>query len=274
MEATFVLDASSVLLLFAVGACAGFIDAIAGGGGLLSVPALLASGMNPAQALATNKLQSSIGAITAAWNFYRRGHIDLRLARASILFTALGAAGGALTVQQVDPAFLKAVIPWLLVAIASYVLMSPKLGDDDAHARLGPLSFAAGVGLSLGFYDGFFGPGVGSFLVFAHVLLLGYNLLRASAHAKVMNCTSNLVSLAVFIIGGQVIWLVGLVMALGQLLGAWAGSSLVIAKGARIVRPLLVISSLAMTIRLVAQDPANPLHQAIVQGLHYLGWLS
>lgn len=265
------MDASTIALLFLIGGLAGFIDAIAGGGGLLTVPALLATGLSPAQALATNKLQSSFGSLTAAYNFYRQGHIDLKLALPCAAWTVLGAGAGALTVQQVDPSFLKAVIPWLLGGIAVYVLISPKLGDQDARARLEPGAFAIGVGLSLGFYDGFFGPGVGSFLVFAHVLLLGYSLLRASAYSKVMNCTSNLVSLAVFILGGQVIWLVGFIMAGGQLIGAWLGSHLVIRQGGRIVRPLLVISSLAMTVRLVVQDESNPLHQL---GLRVWGLLA
>ncbi len=259
------MDMATLTTLFLVGALAGFIDSIAGGGGLISVPALLATGMNPAQALATNKLQAVFGSATATWRFLRQGHIDLRLALPCVGFTLVGAVLGASSVQLIDQSFLKAVIPWLLAAIAVYVLASPKLGDQDAKARLAPRTFAALAGLSLGFYDGFFGPGVGSFLVFAHVLLLGYNLLRASAHSKVMNFTSNFVSLLVFIIGGQVLWLIGLTMAAGQFIGAWCGTHLVIRQGARIVRPLLVLTSLAMTVRLVYQDPANPLHRAFLQ---------
>ncbi|MBI2381188.1 MAG: TSUP family transporter [Gammaproteobacteria bacterium] len=254
----------TLFLLFLVGGLAGFIDAIAGGGGLLSLPALLSAGLSPAQALATNKLQSVFGSSTAVWNFYRQGHIDTRLALPCIGWTVLGAALGALTVQHLDPDFLKRLIPWMLMGIALYILASPRLGEQDAKARLSHGQFALFVGFGLGFYDGFFGPGVGSFLVFAHVLLLGYGLLRASAQAKVINCTSNLTSVAFFALGGQMVWKVGLVMAAGQLIGAWLGSHLVMRQGARIVRPLLVVMSLSLTARLLYQDPGNPLHRGML----------
>jgi len=245
--------------LLAVAVTAGFVDSIAGGGGLLCVPALLAAGLSPAQTLATNKLQGSFGTFSASLKFVRAGHVDLREAVPAILATALGAAAGCLLVQSIDPGFLRRGLPFLLIGVAVYFLVSPGLGDADRHQRLGMLGFALGPAPLLGFYDGFFGPGMGSFLVVALVTLVGQNLTRATAHTKVLNFTSNATSVLFFLLGGKIVWAVGLTMAVGQFLGARLGSHLVLTKGSKIVRPCLVIASLAITVKLVVTDPDNPI---------------
>ncbi len=240
-----------VVLLFAAGVLAGFVDAIAGGGGLIALPVLLFAGLSPAQALATNKLQGSFGTFSASLYFIRKGLVDLRSIASMVVCTFVGAALGTLLVQQIDASFLTAVIPVLLILIALYFLLSPQVGEEDAHQRLGALSFAVTIGFSVGFYDGFFGPGTGSFFAIAFVSLMGFGLTKATAHTKVLNLTSNLASLLFFIIGGQVVWTLGLVMALGQLIGGRLGASLVVLKGSKLIRPLVVLICILMSLKLL-----------------------
>jgi len=244
----------TLMLLVAVAGLAGMIDAIAGGGGLLALPAILWAGLPPVQALATNKLQGSFGTLTASYNFIRRGEIDLRRLRTPILMTFIGSASGTLAVQRLGSDLLNQIVPALLIAFALYFLFSPRIGDQDAHHRISHGLFGLLIGFSLGFYDGFFGPGTGSFFAAAFVLLLGYNLRRATAGTKVLNFTSNIASLIFFSLAGQVVWQVGLPMGLAQMAGAWIGSHLVIRHGTRLIRPLLVIVSLAISIKLLLSD--------------------
>ncbi len=238
-------------LLFATGLIAGLVDAIAGGGGLITVPVLLWTGIPPQYALGTNKLQSTFGSGSAMAHFAGAGTITLKESLEGITFTAIGAAAGALTVQRLDPGFLRGVIPFLLLAIALYTLLTPRLGLEDIHPRLGKLPFYLCCGLALGFYDGFFGPGTGSFWVIALMLGLGYNMTTATGYTKVMNFTSNIVSLAMFIIGGHVYYTAGLVMGVGQLIGARVGAGLVLSRGARFIRPVFITMSLAITAKLL-----------------------
>lgn len=150
--------------------------------------------------------------------------------------TGIGALCGTLTVQRVDNSILKIIIPVLLLGILLHVLFSPKLGDVDKLARLSKPTFYLTCGFGLGFYDGFFGPGTGSFWALAYVAFLGFNLKSATAHTKVMNLASNVVSLSAFILSGQILYKIGICMALGQLIGASIGSRLVVLKGTRFVR--------------------------------------
>lgn len=244
-------------LLFAAAVIAGFIDAIAGGGGLITIPALLAAGVSPVAAIATNKIQGSFGTASATWAFWRKGMVDFAFLKWPLIGTVLGAILGSLTVTWVDTAWLMVVLPVLLAAIAIYFLLGPKASDEVARARMTPLAFAAVAG-GIGFYDGFFGPGTGSFFALALVTLLGMGLTRATGHTKALNFASNAVSVVVFAIGGHVLWAAGLVMAVGQVIGGWLGSHTAMRFGARIIRPLLVVISLAMVMRLLA-DPSNPL---------------
>ncbi|PWC81111.1 hypothetical protein TSH100_28195 [Azospirillum sp. TSH100] len=248
-------------ILFAIGLLAGFVDSIAGGGGLLTIPALLAAGLSPAEALATGKLQSSFGSLSATIKFVRRGEVHPGAMRTMILCTFVGAGAGATLVQMLDPSFLRDVIPILLIGIALYLLLSPKAGDVDAHQRIGEHAFALSIGTGIGFYDGFFGPGTGTFFAIAFVSLLGYNLRKATAHTKVLNLTSNLASLLFFIAGGHVLWTVGLLMGVAQYIGAQAGAHMVIRNGARVVRPMLVVASIVITAKLVWTDEHNILRE-------------
>jgi uncharacterized membrane protein YfcA len=248
------ISLDTLALLVVVAAAAGMIDAIAGGGGLLALPAILWAGLPPVQALATNKLQGSFGTLTASYRFVRNGEIDLKRLRIPILMTFIGSAAGTLAVQHVGSDLLQRIVPALLIAFALYFLFSPRFGNEDAHHRVSHPVFGLLVGFGLGFYDGFFGPGTGSFFAAAFVLLLGYNLRRATAGTKVLNFTSNIASLIFFALAGQVVWQVGLPMGVAQMAGAWVGSHLVIRHGTRLIRPLLVAVSLAISLRLLLGD--------------------
>ncbi len=229
-----------LVILFFSGLLAGMVDAIAGGGGLIALPALLFAGIPPQLALGTNKLQGSFGTLAAAFNYVKKGEASLKEAWVGIVFTLLGSAMGAVVVQQLNPAFLEPVIPVLLLLVFVYTLFSKNLGQKDGPPRLSHGVFFALFGLGLGFYDGFFGPGTGSFWTMAFMVLLGLNMTRASGFTKIMNFTSNVVALSFFIMGGNVIYSVGLVMACGQIVGAGIGSSLAIKNGARFIRPVFL----------------------------------
>jgi uncharacterized membrane protein YfcA len=250
-------SAEILLLLFAVAATAGCIDAIAGGGGLLVIPTLLALGVPPAMALATNKLQSSGGSLTATVFFVRRGIVDLRRIRLPIAMTFLGSVLGGWLLLRIDPAHLRLLIPALLIGVALYVAFVPSLGASDRPPRWPLPLFACAVALPLGFYDGFFGPGVGTLLAVAFAGLLGFNLVKATGHAKVLNFTSNLAALLYFIAFGDIAWSVGLVMLLGQVCGAWLGARLVLRKGQRLVRKMMVAVCFALSCKLVISAVAG-----------------
>jgi uncharacterized membrane protein YfcA len=248
-----VADHPLVLLGLFIGAgVAGWVDAIAGGGGMLTIPLLLWAGLPPAAVLGTNKFQASFGSSTAAVYHVRKGVVSLREALPGIIWTAIGAALGAWSVQRIPSSALGAIIPGLLLAIAIYALVTPNLGERHSAPRMRVSLFYVTLGLSLGFYDGFFGPGVGSFWAIAFVILLGYVLTKATGYTKVMNFTSNIVSLVVFLIGGQVFFLPGIIMAAGQVVGSRIGSGMVLRRGARFIRPIFVTMVILTTLKLIA----------------------
>lgn len=244
-------------LLILVAFVAGAIDALAGGGGLLTIPALLAAGIPPVAALATNKLQSAIGTGSAFLTFWRAGHVDLRRFALPAAGAFVGAIAGAAAVQHVDPRFLAAFVPILLIAMAFYFLLAPPMSEIDRHARVGRIGLTAVVTM-LGFYDGFFGPGTGSFLTTALVALGGLGLVRAIANTKFLNLATNVAALIAMIAGGKVLWMLGGAMAAANVLGNQAGAWIALRFGGKGVRPLLVAMSVILTVKLLA-DPANPL---------------
>lgn len=241
-------------LLLLAGLVAGFIDAIAGGGGLITVPALLWAGLPVDAALGTNKMQSCCGTALAVRNYARAGLVHWREVRAGVLVTLVFAALGAWCVGRLDPVLLRRVIPWLLIGIAVYTVLSPRMGEVKNAARLSPLTFALLGGAALGFYDGIFGPGTGSFWTLACVILAGMELRRATAFTKVMNLTSNLASLAVFLAAGAVRFEIAAVMIAGQLAGAHLGSHMVIKNGPAIIRPVLLVTVLALAGKLIVEQ--------------------
>lgn len=238
-------------ILFLLAGIAGFIDAIAGGGGLITIPALLAAGLPPAAALATNKLQASGGSFSASLYFVRKKAVDLRTVWKMILGTFSGAMIGTIAVQLIDASIVKSLLPILVLVVGLYFLFSPKLGEKDCHQRLSFTAFTLAAAFPIGFYDGFFGPGTGSFLCVAFVTLLGFNLAKATAHAKILNFTSNFTSLIFFILGGEVYWTLGFVMMIGGFLGARLGAKMVLTKGQKLIRPMVVIMAFIMTAKMM-----------------------
>ena len=236
--------------LTAVAVLTGFIDSIAGGGGLIMMPALLFAGVPPINALATNKLQSMFGTATAFFNYARKGLVDWRSNWLSVTMIFLAAGIGVIVVQSVSAKALALIIPLLLLAVAFYVLVSPRMTDEDAHQRIGARGYSP-IGAAIGFYDGFFGPGTGSFFTTTLVGLRGLGLTRATALTKLFNLTSNVAAVLLFAIGGKMFWLLGFSMAAGAMLGGWIGSHTAMRFGAKLIRPLLVILSLGLTARLL-----------------------
>ncbi len=238
------------LLLFASGLAAGFVDSIAGGGGLISLPALLAAGLPPQLALGTNKLQGCFGTFAASCNYIRKGKANLRESIHGIVFTLIGAILGAWLIQLLDPGFIENIIPILLGMVFLYTLFSRHLGLSNRNALMPEGVFFPLFGLALGFYDGFFGPGTGAFWTVALLAVQGYEMTRAAGATRIMNFTSNIVALAVFVAGHNVWFSIGLCMAAGQVIGARIGSGLAIRKGARFIRPLFLTVVLLTILRL------------------------
>jgi uncharacterized membrane protein YfcA len=238
-------------LLFVTGLVAGFVDAIAGGGGLITLPMILSLGGDPQTALGTNKLQATFGAASATWHYAKAGAVELRDCWRGCLITFIGAIVGTLGVRQIGPNTLKVIIPLLLIAVAAYSLRNPRMGATEAAPRLTRHRFDLIFGLTLGFYDGFFGPGTGTFWTMAFVLAMGFNLTRATAYTKAMNCSSNVCSMLVFALAGQINYLAGTVMGVGQLLGARMGSRMVLKRGTQFIRPVFITVVLTITVKLL-----------------------
>lgn len=254
MEFSFVI----YLLLWLTGFAAGFVDSIAGGGGIITIPVFLAVGFDPHLALGTNKLQASFGSLAASIHYARGGLVHIKQTLEGVIFTAIGASMGAFAVQRIDSDFLKYIILPMLAIVFLYMLLCPDLGSVDKRPRMKTLTFYAVAGLTIGFYDGFFGPGTGSFWAIAIIFLLGLNLKKATAHTKVMNFTSNVISLTAFIIGGNVLFVPGILMGTGQLLGATVGSHLVIRKGTKFIRIFFLIVVALTLAKLAYSTYINP----------------
>lgn len=247
-----------LLMLAAAGFFAGFVDSIAGGGGLITVPAMLIAGIPPLQTLGTNKVQSVFGAASATIAYARNGHVHLRTQLPMALMAIFGGSLGAALATIVPGDVLRAIMPVLLVAIALYFALKPNLNDVDKHRRMRPFVFGLTLVPAIGFYDGVFGPGTGSFFMLSFVSLAGFGMLKATAHTKLLNFGSNIGALVVFVSFGAILWKIGLMMGVCQFLGAQLGSRLAMRTGARLIKPLLVVVCVAFTIKLLA-DPANPI---------------
>lgn len=242
-----------VVLLVCAAFLAGFVDAIAGGGGLITVPVLLLAGVSPIEALATNKLQGSFGAATAVAAYARAGHVKPMQQLGMALMAGLAGASGALVAHLLPADALRVIMPVVLVAVALFFAFKLGLTDADRVERIKPAVFAFTAVPMVGLYDGFFGPGAGSFYMLGFVMLAGFGVLKATAHTKMLNFASNFGSLLVFASNGGILWGVGLAMAVGQIGGAMVGARLAMRIGARLIKPLLVVTSTALALRLLWQ---------------------
>ncbi len=247
-------DLFSWAALVGVAFVAGLVDSIAGGGGLLTLPALLLAGLDPIVALGTNKLQGSAGSLSATIAFARRGLIHWRIAAPFVASAALASLAGAFCISLLPRSWLDALVPALLIAFALYFALSPRISEHGGAPRLSPRAFALTLIPLVGFYDGVFGPGAGTFYMMAFVTVLRFGIVRATGYTKAANAASNLGSLAFFAIKGGIVWPLGLAMACGAFLGAQIGARLAMRLGTRLIRPLLVTVSSIMAARLLLKD--------------------
>lgn len=236
------LSLEMTLLLILGGFLAAFVDSVVGGGGLISLPVLLATGMPITDAFGTNKLASSMSSLTSTMSFMYSGKVDIRVVRGLFILSAAGAAAGALTVHSIPSDFLRPLVVVMLILITVYTVFRRSWGSLSTFQGLSKgsawlMSIAA---LSIGFYDGFFGPGTGSFLIFVF-LLLGYDFVTAAGNAKVLNFGSNIASLVTFMFLGAVNYQYGILMGLSMVCGSLLGSRVAVRKGASYVRPLFLI---------------------------------
>ncbi|HTJ44245.1 MAG TPA: TSUP family transporter [Kofleriaceae bacterium] len=242
-------DAFTIALLAVAALGAGTVDAIAGGGGLITVPALLAAGLPTHAALATNKGQSVWGSGAAMLTFWRHGRLDLAKARVTFPLGLLGACGGTAAVLAVSPDALRPIVIGMLVfAVVVLLVRKPERASDHPVAHR--LAKAGAIALVIGAYDGFFGPGTGTFLIVGFVVICGETPTAATADAKVVNFASNCAALTLFAIERRVIWRIALPMAAAQLCGGFLGAKLAVKGGARLVRGMVVVVSLALCAKL------------------------
>lgn len=245
------LDPLVLLALVGAGLLGGFVDAIAGGGGLITIPVLLSVGLTPVAAVATNKAQSWVGTAIAVVTYWRGGFVSIRALVPSIAAAIAGSVLGALAVKAIDTTILRTIVPIALILIAGYFLVAPRLTDADRHAWLPFAAFVPVMGFGLGFYDGLLGPGTGTFLTLGFVALFGLGVTRAAGHTKAVNLASNLGALVLFVTAGDVVWPAALAMAAGQVCGGYLGARTGIRFGARLIRPLVVAISVILALRLL-----------------------
>ncbi len=241
-----------ILVLLAVAAfVAAVLDTLAGGGGLITVPALLLAGLPPVNALATNKLQAPGGSGMATWRVLRMGLVDWQTVRLPMVAAFAGSVVGTLIVLAMPEGVLDIAIPVVLALIALYVVFVPNAHKPPAHERMSRRTYVATVVPAIGAYDGAVGPGTGSMFALSQVLLRARDLRHSTAIAKALNFATNMASLIVFIVAGKVVWLVGGVMIIGALAGGYVGSHLLVRVNPMVLRVLIAVVSIAMLIRVL-----------------------
>ena len=237
--------------LFIVGIIAGFLDTLVGGGGLLAVPALLLSGIPPIYVLGTNKFQGSMGTGIATFILFRKKKLDWHSVKKLMLASFVGSVIGGIIVQFIDTQLLSFVIPIVLFVIAIYFIISPKPKSISINSKSNKKfdSYAVPV---VGFYDGMFGPGAGSFFVMTGVMLKKLEIIQATILAKPLNFASNIAGVVVFFTFGHIAFLIGLIMMLGQLIGSFFGTHYLLKANTKVIRLLIVVTSLSMLAKYVS----------------------
>jgi uncharacterized membrane protein YfcA len=245
------VEAETLVFLAAAGFVAAFIDSQVGGGGVISLPALLAVGLPPHLALGTNKLAATSASFTASINYGRSGAVPWGDALRWMPLAFVGSLLGVWLVLKVEGLWLLRVVLALMVAMVVYVLLRPSFGKEDrSHPlRMWELLAMSAAALAIGVYDGFLGPGTGSFLLFAIVSLLGYGFRKAAGLGRVLNYASNIGALAYFLGKGQVLWEAGIPMGIAMLAGGWVGSHVGLTHGDRWLKPLFVTVTLVLMVR-------------------------
>jgi len=237
------------LILFFVAFFASLIDSIAGGGGLLTTPSMLLVGIQPLNVLATNKFQSCFGTFTSTYNYFKNGLLVEEKRKIYFVLSFLGSGLGTLLVSRISNETLESIIPILLIGAALFFITNK--GPKNANSNSKLLIVFNLIVFGIGFYDGFFGPGTGSFFVLSFVIIKGVNIMQATAVTKLLNFASNFAAFIIFAIQGYVIWSLGLTMAVAQIAGAYTGSKFAIKNGEKVVRPVLVVVSILLSIRIL-----------------------
>lgn len=242
----------SIAMVCVAGFIGAVVDAIVGGGGLVTIPALLAVGLPTHLALGTNKFASSLGTISSSYHYYKSGNVNVKLLKYLIPFSFIGSFIGVKVVLGVNPDFLKTLIIFMVAIIGSYTLFKKELGLVDKFKGIDKKKIAYGIllALGLGFYDGFFGPGTGSFLIFGLISIFGFDFKKASANSKILNFTSNITALFLFMFNKQILFTVAIPMAISMAIGGRVGSQLAIKNGAKFIKPVFVIVSFLLVIKL------------------------
>jgi cupin 2 domain-containing protein len=230
-----------LIFLLIMAFLAGFVDAVAGGGGLISIPALLYTDMSLIQILATNKLQSCVGTGVSAFKYYRSGLICMETLYKGLFMGSIGVISGNILLHYLSDQFMQYLVPVLLVFVFLLNLFNKNFGIQPKNKKMSEQWFFALFGFILGFYDAFFGPGVGNLWVIAIVFFLGYTFVEASGYAKILNLKSNLFALALFLYAGNVNFFLGGIMSVGQVIGGYVGSHTVITRGSKFVRPFFLV---------------------------------
>ncbi|MBU3200695.1 TSUP family transporter [Clostridium estertheticum] len=244
---------TKIILLCMAGFLASFVDSIAGGGGLISVPAFMLAGLPPHMVLGTNKFSATAGSFTSSLQFIKSGKANFKLLKYLIPFTFIGSILGVKAVLHIDQKFLNTLVLILIMFIGIYTLFSKSLGLEDKFQGLTKKNVIIGVilALFLGFYDGFFGPGTGSFLVFGFISIFGFNFVTSSANARILNFVSNITALTLFALSGKINYMIGLPVAVSMIIGAKMGTIVALNKGSKLIKPIFVTMSLAVALKML-----------------------
>ncbi|WP_343213156.1 TSUP family transporter [Fusibacter paucivorans] len=237
-----------IVIICIAGFFAALVDSMVGGGGLISLPALIATGIPTHLALGTNKLASSTGALNSAYHYFKSGNLNKKILMTLLPFSFIGSVIGVNAVLSVNPDFLKVLIIFLVAIIGIYTLMNKNLGLEDYYVEPSNKQLWKGRGFAglIGFYDGFFGPGTGSFLIFTLIHLFGFDFKKAAANAKVLNLASNLAAILLFLMNRQVAFKYGIPMAIAMMFGARVGTHLAVTRGSKFIKPIFVIVSFTL----------------------------
>lgn len=233
---------------------AGFVDAIAGGGGMISLPAYLLAGIPAHASIATNKMSSAIGTAVSTFRYCKKGYVDWLFAVPSVIFALAGSYIGASLALLTRDAVLKIVLLVVLPIVAVYVLKNKSFQPSDRFhlSRKGAFVLGSLLSFGIGMYDGFYGPGTGTFLLLAFTTVLGMDVLQASGNVKLVNLASNVAALVTFLLNGKVVIRLGLVAAIFSIAGHYAGSGMVMKNGTRIVRPIILVVIVLLFIKVIS----------------------
>lgn len=233
---------------------AGFIDAIAGGGGLISLPAYLAAGIPPHFAAATNKCSSTFGTLVATGKFLKSGKVNLKAALPAAGAALIGSSIGAYLNMLMNEQILRYIMIGTVPVIAVFLMVKKDFGSEDTTDKFSKTKIvvlSAVIGFTIGMYDGFFGPGTGTFLIIAFTGIVGFDLLTASGNTKVVNLASNIAAFITFAIGGKIIWHIGIPAAVFGIAGNYLGATFALKKGTKFIRPMFFVVLSILIIKLI-----------------------